>query len=189
MYSLYLKNGTHRKNILDTIFVQILCVFGTFHCLKLSWQFLRWIQKWHKRNFASSHKTWHNSWFTKAKNIILFTSQQKEHLYYSALTWYPIHILSEQSSYLEKIVFCLYHFKNTDCKEIGLGSESIAYIAIVKTPVTESFRTHFKVNLTKSVVTFIYESQIKQYSMYKTTDVPYTAGVQSLLNDHGSFRT
>ena len=50
-----------------------------FHCLKASWQFLRWIQKVAPTGFASSHKTWQNSWFTKAK--IWLNKQQKEHIF------------------------------------------------------------------------------------------------------------
>ena len=28
------------------------------------------IKKWHKRDFALPHKTYHNSWFTKANDMI-----------------------------------------------------------------------------------------------------------------------
>ena len=45
-------------------------------------------KKWNKLDLASSHKTRHNSWLTKANDMILKSNRKNN----SALTWYQIHV-------------------------------------------------------------------------------------------------
>ena len=67
-------------------------------------------KKRHKREFASSHETWHNSWFTKAK--IWFKKQRKEHLLRFDMVWNTHTFWT--NFICRRIIFWLYHFC-TDC--------------------------------------------------------------------------
>ena len=87
------------------IFVVIIVLIINYLQQQYNGNFYDKYKKWHKRDFASSHKTWHSSWLTKQK--VWFKKQQKEHLF-------RFDMVSNTHTFwknfiFRKIIFWLYH--------------------------------------------------------------------------------
>ena len=95
--------------MLSFIFSSKLLTFSVtmlFHCWNLHDDLFDEYKKWHKQDFASSHKTRHNSRFTKVNYTIKKATERVIILFWRGTKY--TYFLSKV--HIKNISFCLYHF-------------------------------------------------------------------------------